>query len=564
MAEGKATTRKRDTTFNPSVSSLTKLQKMWGEARFCIIDECSMFSCQWNGLLAARIEAARASIVEAPFGGVHMIYCGSFSVFDIIDLSHPPASTTMTPLLLSRDFAQLPPISTIGLPLYTRMEWLDMKKPRAVLGKQMWDSLTHAVILDEGMRAAGDPVFRDFLERLRHGESRLIASRGGTHKGPEPDDFDYIHSRMIDKLSVSAAQQAELLRNGGIVTRNAVRLVTNNDAALREAKRLGVQPLVSVAEDRTGAPHDRLTFTVRRRLLRQHESNDTGYLSGCLVLVPGMKYSLKVHIARDIPGLSRNSPCTLLKVILDPREPEPTTLDPNKPRFLKYMPLHVLMHFPDAPNQRFHVGLPPRTLSITPTSVSTGTKTAQGNTVRRKQFGFVLGAFGTDYNNQGRTFLGAGFVDLARPADPRGYNAATPYVCLSRFTKLDDIFLLRPIPLEAFKRVISRDQRQDADRLQRLSTSTILANCDRFAEHFPDFDPKTRIVRSSGKQRAKPPTLEELYKEFRSTSEYVPAFDDSSEQEETDADASDADAGFSDTNTPPLNLHNAVLSASAR
>jgi hypothetical protein len=509
MAEQKATGRKKDVTYNPSVSKLQKLQRMWADARFCIIDECSMLSCQWNGMLAARMEAGRPEI-SAPFAKIHMIYCG--------------------------DFSQLPPISTTGRPMYTRVEWLDEKMKRSKYGREMWGRLTHAIVLNQGMRAAGDPDFQQFLERLRHGKSRLNPSRGGTYKG-EVDDYDYIHTRLIDRVDMTPALCDQLQHNGGIVTRNVVRMLTNNDSAIKEARHGRIRPLVAVAEDKTGEPHDRLSFQVRRRLLRQHESAANGYYAGMLVLVPGMKYALKSHMARDLPGLSRNSVGTLLKVVLDPREPPLKDSNSTKPHFLKYLPQQVLMHFEDAPDVYFHPNLPRKTLSIRPRSASMDEKTPKKSTIKRRQLPFVLASFGTDYNNQGRTFLGAGFVDLARPTDPRGYDAATPYVCLSRFTKVSDIILLRPIPLAQFKRVISHDQLRDAARLQTLSNNTIVDNKHLFKENFPDFDPLAPIARSALRQapNAKP-SLKDLFAQFRSGSMYAPPIDEDSADEESQDD----------------------------
>jgi hypothetical protein len=72
----KWTKRKKDETFNASGPNLTQLKSIWSDARFCIVEECSMLSCDWNGRLAAKIEAAKESDSKEPFGGVHMIYCG--------------------------------------------------------------------------------------------------------------------------------------------------------------------------------------------------------------------------------------------------------------------------------------------------------------------------------------------------------------------------------------------------------------------------------------------------------------------------------------------------------
>ena len=515
MAEQKGgDKRKCDETYNPSARKIETLHNIWTDARFFILDECSMLSCNWNGMLAARMETGRHSQKDQPYGGVHVIFFG--------------------------DFAQLPPISTTGRPLYTRAEWLNAKKSkRATIGRTLWENLTHAIILDQGMRAAGDPEFQSFLERLRHGTSHLNPSRGGTYEGPQ-DDYDYIHTRLIDNIDITPKLRDDLQRNGGIVTRNVVRMVTNNDSALKEARLRGVRPLVSVALDSTGVPNDRLSFKTRRTLLGQYESAANGYYAGCLVLTPGMRYALKSHVARDLCGLSRNSVGILLKVVLDPREPADLTPHSLTPRFLQYVPKQALMYFPDAPDIRFHVNLPNKTVSIKPRSATMEGKTPSGNPIRRWQFPFVLAAFGTDYNNQGRTFVGAGYVDLARPTDPRGYNAATPYVCLSRFTTLDDIVLLRPIPLAQFKRVITSDQLDDAKRLQTLSNKTIASYEALYQDTFPGFDPDAVIPRTALRPKKKP-TLQELFDQVRSCSDDMPT-----EEYDSADHASDSDEEFLD------------------
>jgi hypothetical protein len=86
-------TRKRDKTFNLTNTALTKLQRMWDSARFCIVDECSMLSCHWNGLLASRIESARSHKgSDAPFGGVHMIYSGYILIHVSLSFPSPACS----------------------------------------------------------------------------------------------------------------------------------------------------------------------------------------------------------------------------------------------------------------------------------------------------------------------------------------------------------------------------------------------------------------------------------------------------------------------------------------
>jgi hypothetical protein len=65
--------------------------------------------------------------------------------------------------------------------------WQTPKTPRASLGQLIWQRFTDVIILDEQMRQADDPKFRDLLRRAREGTITA-------------DDVNALNAQMLQSL----------------------------------------------------------------------------------------------------------------------------------------------------------------------------------------------------------------------------------------------------------------------------------------------------------------------------------------------------------------------------
>jgi hypothetical protein len=88
-----------------------------------------------------------------------------------------------------------------------------------------------------------------------------------------------------------------------------------------------------------------LDFSERKFLLSQPDDSKSSGTLGCLVLLPTAPYLYKANTARSL-GICNNSPCYLLKICLDDREPTYNKNPALPPHRLKFLPKSVDLYFP--------------------------------------------------------------------------------------------------------------------------------------------------------------------------------------------------------------------------
>ncbi|KAJ3482287.1 hypothetical protein NLI96_g7082 [Meripilus lineatus] len=143
-----------------------RLRKRLEHVDLFFLDEMSMISCRELYAISRRL-----SLI---FGNTHLSFGGKT-------------------MILAGDFAQLPPISKNGPPLYSTKvgcstEALSAAQEKDSLGKAVWFEFSHVVILRENMRQTGasenEIKFRRLLDNLRYADCTK-------------EDLALLHSRVL-------------------------------------------------------------------------------------------------------------------------------------------------------------------------------------------------------------------------------------------------------------------------------------------------------------------------------------------------------------------------------
>jgi hypothetical protein len=189
---------------------MSKLERRFHNVNTIIIDEVSMVACHHLAMISNRLNTAKHSDPNDPFGGVDIIFFG--------------------------DFIQFPPIG--GSALYR--DWNKgsdkfhaPKKEmeiQTLKGMHLWEQVNHVVLLDEQMRVT-DKSYQDMLNRLREGKCT-------------DDDIKMLNTRVkqpdVDITSFS--------RNQIVVPGNVLCMAINDMFAHHHSRNKKV--FVSTAKDR--------------------------------------------------------------------------------------------------------------------------------------------------------------------------------------------------------------------------------------------------------------------------------------------------------------------------
>ena len=385
----------KDNTVTPAND---RLRKKFASASILFIDEVSMIGCKEVHKISQRLMEIKGN--KEKFGGLTVILAG--------------------------DFYQLQPIGSTPLfqsPLANRDENLT----KASQGYLTFQQVTHAIFLEKQYRMAGDPVYKSFVSRYRHGEQR-----------PKEDE-KYLRERL---LTPNNTLQTGHLKDCPedpviIVDGNGLRYRINLKKATALAKATKQKLLFSVAIDKCGTHV--LTNPIRYELLTMGDGCNSGYGAGLLPLVLGMPVMLKNNIGTEL-CLANGTIGVVIQIDVDYRE----VVDYNDlatPHYLRYQPT-VYVHFKEA-ESLFHLeGLPK---GVLPMNKNFGYQSRKMSflfrkkmkgvdvraTITRKQL-WILPAFAITVNSsQGRS-LHSAIIDLSEQKQDRAERA---YVKLSRLMR---------------------------------------------------------------------------------------------------------------------------------
>ena len=421
----------------------TTLKRKWENKKYLLIDEISMISSQFFGFIDESMKTGK-SINTKPFGGVNMILFG--------------------------DFYQLPPV--MGDPLYKKpvlnteentkkkkKTKSDQKKEekrkeslaRAEVGYNLFSYFDKAIILDEQLRQSDDDKFAKIVQNVRYG-------RG------DDENYDDIGNRMLPDYTDSGTKTAAPRLNFFDPTRQMSKIITSTNSTRRELNDLLVenfarmhnQPVFKIyctdtftLEDSKYAPSESL---IRR--VRDIPDEKTENIAGVLTVTYGVPLMILKNTSVPL-GVTNGSQGTLDRIIFN--NDDHTKYDFSKFRIyhVREMPELLLIKF-DANTLKFketkHLGQD--LFPLAPTTANfqlkyTKKKDSYSIKVKRRGFAVTPAFCITIHKSQGET-MDNGIVDLV-PAC-KNYDAALPYVALSRYRSLQNIHLLRKFDREVISK----------------------------------------------------------------------------------------------------------------
>ena len=413
-----------------------KLEKIWSNAAYLIIDEFSMISksflCRLSRAVSIAVHGARP-FSNHSFGGIDVMLFGDLHQF-------PPVGTKTSESL----FYPINPADSDD----------------AKLGRQIYEEFTTVVILRQQYRFQ-DEVWNGFLQRLRDGKV---------------NDNDVI---MLKELVISHPNcpivdfSSPSWSNAALVTpRHGVCNTWNEAAAYKWCRSSGEQLFICDAEDSIkGRPLDNM----ERFILLSPKTDGTRQrrrreLPNRIHLARGLKVMVTTNIETDL-DVTNGARGEIVDIILHPDE----DVDEESPVVkLKYLPSYILVKLHRTRASALE-GLGECIIPIEPAMVKMQIRmpTDDGNktvtrTVTRRQYPMTSAYAFTDYQAQGQTIVYL-IVDIAKPPYGR-LSLFNVYVALSRGVGRNNIRLLRDFDEEILmqgqvKELVDEDKRlEDLDR----------------------------------------------------------------------------------------------------
>jgi PIF1-like helicase len=419
-----------------SAQTLKKLESLWQDKQYLIIDEISMVSRKFFARLSNIIGRAKAASSDtskgAPFGGVNVIVVG--------------------------DFHQFPPIACKkNAPLFWPCDEENDTEDE-ILGRRLFEKFEVVVILKEQKRVE-DTIWHDLLKHVRYGKCReqhlkMLRQLIITNSDCPPTDF-----------SRPPWNKALL-----VTPRHSVRMQWNMESAIKECALEHKQLYHFQAQDSiSGRP-----VTLRERFLIANSNNkgsknrkERGGLPDVVDLCIGMKVMVTFNIRTDL-DVSNGSRGEIVDIVLDERE---STLPNESIVRLTYPPLYVLVRLTRTKASALE-GLAQGIIPITPIERTYSIHDINGmkQTITRLQLPMTSGWAFTDIRSQGQT-IDPVVVDIGRP--PSGHlTPFNAYVALSRGRSRESVRLLRDFDDTIFTVHPCEYLRREDSRLQELDRRT--------------------------------------------------------------------------------------------
>lgn len=406
-----------------------KLISTWSKSRFLIADEVSMVGATFMSELSGRIRQGKGDDAISsglPFGGVNVIFTG--------------------------DLGQLKP--PIQKPLYAHEIVTDPSFGEsrnnhgisAMNGVLLWRQVDTVVELVQNQRQATDPVYANFLSRLRLGK---CIQRSAIN---EDGDFEYLLPRLLENLIKDGEDLSRFDDAPIIVSSKAARDALNAKLVQYHAVRLGQVVC-----------HYHSTDTIRsagvplglREYMWDLPSRVNAEASGRLAMFPGMKVMVTENVAHEYGAVNGRE-----GVIHSIRYKE--SEEGTRTAFVVYV--HI-------PGSGINIdGFGPDIVPIFPVAKRINHEIIGDNGVKltgftRKQIPLLPGYAYTDFKSQGRS-LDRALVDITTA---RGQSA---YVMLSRVRSLSGLVILRWFPPSKIYQKMSQELRNELGRLTELREAT--------------------------------------------------------------------------------------------
>ena len=306
------------------------------------------------------------------------------------------------------------------------------------MGSNLWNQLTHVVILKQQMRVQ-DPRYQELLDRVADGEST-------------EEDFALLCTRIISSTQDFRLPKFSLAPM--IVPGNKLVAALNITHARSEAKRSRYQLLLSAAVDKE---HGILVSDSMKSKLHHLPTTKTGNLVSHLPLFPGMPVKICENIAVEL-GLANSTSGTIKDVILHPDEQHNEQQNRTDEHILQHHPHCVIIAVETTTCPKLQ-DLDIKHIPIYPTSATFRFKLPHMKFFRsltRYQVSLVPEYAYTAHKSQAQT-LRAIVVDLVKPSNMRRIDTSFAYVPLSRIRKLEDLLILRPFNISVLQKKKPKD-----------------------------------------------------------------------------------------------------------
>jgi hypothetical protein len=300
----------------------------------------------------------------------------------------------------------------------------------------------------------------------------MQAIRTGT---TTPEIYNLMLSRVLAALP--AHEREPFLTDSVVITPlNDIRhrLNLESDTAPKAHSR----PLVVLSTDTVGAGKKRVLLPDALQLHAWNlPNNKTDALPGILILHPSCPLMLKTNQYPEL-GHFNTQRVTLVRVVLDPREPI-ADMDPNLgPLVLTYPPLYLVVSVDDNGDKEQRLpnlkGMDPREMPINLVRKSFKLKypgVVDSVSVSRQAFPVTSARCITIHAAQGRTEPRV-IADLCEPARMDNTGAMLFYTLVSRVRSLSSLAFLRPFPITAVQKKPGADLEAQLASIARRADKT--------------------------------------------------------------------------------------------
>ena len=426
-----------------SAIQLAQVKERLEGVQYIFLDEVSMLSCRDMHLISARL----ARVVDAPFGGLNMIFTG--------------------------DFAQLPPV--IGheqASLYSRSVGINptsLRQQETAIGKALWHQVTTVVILCQNMRqrtqSADDAKFREALSNMRY-------------KACTPADIAFLRTLVSSEIPGRSSVNEKRFRNISIITNlnsqkdeinclGSQRFATETGQNLTHFYSIDTVPSNKSEEDqqkkkfiacqKRSIKYNSIPEKIQQALWEQPTCANTK-------LIPG-----KLSICLGMPVMIRNNAATEM-CITKGQEATVHAWDSHKTPEGRDVLDTLFVELTNPPTPVKLDGLPVNVVPLTRTSVTTSCRLADDTslTVSRSQVEALPNFSMTDYASQGKTHPD-NVVDLSQCRSHQSY-----YTALSRSATAAGTLILNTIHPSKITGGASGALRQEFRELELLDNITTL------------------------------------------------------------------------------------------
>jgi len=412
----------------------------WQDKDLLVIDEVSMLGART--LYAVNEQLCRLRGSKQDFGGIPIIlFCG--------------------------DFRQFRPVQerSILLPSVA-VSWDEDNSFRAEQRYQhdkahaLWKKFTTVVMLDEQVRAAGDPVLQRLLKRIRLGVQ-------------DRTDLDLLNSRCY-------REDRRIPWETGItvvtpLNRNRWNLNMEATVSFQIQQRSMMRVFISEHKWKEGLP------TEEEAIMMLNQGDDSAIpVPAVFMFVPGMPVVVN-HNTHQGLKLVNGAPYTGLEVILDKAYPGHRISADITVHFGP--PAGIILESETTKDIHF-VGMPPGTILLAPMSVKIQCQRKrpwQQNDVTRKGLPCAATFACTDYKVQSRTFerialelRGTRTTNVNGSVFPSQCDPYSLYVQLSRCRTLDGIMLVSKVrERDLVGNRVPEEMTAAQARLEKLSDGTV-------------------------------------------------------------------------------------------